>query len=187
MLRVSNINNQQVSHKDVRCLRFCSFSIVQSVMFHDIYNQIHLEPEPAFVVTRDLLYVDDTLLVSSSQQNLQLLLNSVVFEGAKYGLELNWAKTFQMGICTPSSVSRPDGWVIEKKRDIVYLGGLISCDGRCARELSRRIGEGHSIFKILSRLWSHSGIMLTRKVLLLNACVMSKVLYSLDFVWLKSG
>ena len=105
-------------------------------------------------------------------------------EGAKYGLELNWAKTFQIGICTPSSVSRPDGGVIEKKRDIVYLGGLISCDGRCARELSRRIGEGHSIFKILSRLWSHSGITLTRKVLLFNACVMSKVLYSLESVWL---
>jgi len=107
-----------------------------------------------------------------------------VSEGAKYGLELNWAKTFQMGICTPSSVSRPDAGVNKKKRDIIYLGGLISCDGRCARELSRRIGEGHSIFKILSRLWSHSGITLTRKVLLFNACVMSEVLYSLESVWL---
>ena len=160
------------------------FIIVQSVMFHDIYNQIHLEPEPEFVVTRDLLYADDTLLVSSSRANLQLLLNSVVSEGAKYGLELNWTKTFQMTICTTSIISRPDGGLIEKKRDIVYLGGLISCDGRCARELSRRIGEGHSIFKILSKLWTHSGITLTRKVLLFNACVTSKVLYSLESVWL---
>ena len=65
------------------------FIIVQSVMFYDIYNGIHLDPEPAFVVTRDLLYADDTLLVSSSQENLQILLNSVVAEGAKYMLELN--------------------------------------------------------------------------------------------------
>ena len=158
------------------------FIIVQSVMFHDIDNQIHLDPEPAFVFIRNLLYADDTLLVSSSLTNLQRLLNAVVSEGAKYGLELNWEKTFQMAVCTPSIVSRPDGGVIEKKRDIVYLGGLISCDGRCARELSRRIGEGHSIFKVLSKLWSHSGITLTRKVLIFNACVTSKVLYSVESV-----
>ena len=66
----------------------------------------------------------------------------------------------------------------------MYLGGLISCDGRCARELSRRIGEGHSVFKILDKLWAHSDINLTRKVLIFNACVLSKVLYSLESVWL---
>ena len=42
------------------------FIIVQSVMFYGIFNGIHLDPELAFVVTRDLLYADDALLVSSS-------------------------------------------------------------------------------------------------------------------------
>ena len=84
-------------------------------MFYNIYNGIHLDPEPAFVVTRDFLYADDTLLISSSQENLQMLLNSVVVEGAKYGLELNWKKTYQMAICTSSKVIRPDGTLIEKK------------------------------------------------------------------------
>lgn len=105
-------------------------------------------------------------------------------EGAKYGLEINWKKTYQMAICIPSTITRPDGAVTAKKLEIVYLGGLISHDSRCARELSRRIGEGRSIFKILDKVWSHSGISLTRKVLIFNACVLSKVLYALESVWL---
>ena len=33
-------------------------------------------------------------------------------------------------------------------------------------------------------MWSHSGISLTRRVLIFNACVLSKVLYALESVWL---
>ena len=64
-------------------------------MFHDIYTRLDLDLEPAFVVTREVLYADDTLLMSSSERNLQALLNQVVLEGAKYGLGLNWSKTYQ--------------------------------------------------------------------------------------------
>ena len=73
-------------------------------MFHDIYARIHLDPEPAFIVTRELLYADDTLLASSSEKNLQTLLNAVCEEGLKYGLELHWGKTFQMSVRHFSSI-----------------------------------------------------------------------------------
>ena len=88
------------------------FILVQSVMFHDIYNLLHLDPEPPFVVTREVLYADDTLLMSSSPQNLQALLNAVVAEGAKYGLELHWGKTYQMQVCTAASICKPNGEMI---------------------------------------------------------------------------
>ena len=45
------------------------FILVQSVMFHDIYKSVHLYEEPAFLVTKDLLYADDTALLSGSQGN----------------------------------------------------------------------------------------------------------------------
>ena len=34
--------------------------IVQSVMFHDVHDQHLLDPEPAYVVTREVLYADDS-------------------------------------------------------------------------------------------------------------------------------
>ena len=40
--------------------------IVQSVMFYDIYNNVQLVPDAPYVVTNDLLYADDTVLLSSS-------------------------------------------------------------------------------------------------------------------------
>ena len=129
-----------------------------AVMFFDIDSSIHLAAEPLFVVTRDILYADDILLMSSSPSNLQVLLGVVVNEGAKYGLELNWTKIFQMSICSPCFITRPDGGALERKRDVIYLGGLTSCDGRCERERSRRIGEGRATFKALTKLLGHSSL-----------------------------
>ena len=103
------------------------FIAVQSVMLHDALNDIQYDPDPEYVVTRDILYADDTLLASQSSLNLQNMLNAIVTEGAKYGLELNWEKTLQMQINTNSNICQPDGGDIKRVRDAVYLGGLITC------------------------------------------------------------
>ena len=39
------------------------FIIVQTVLLHDALSDLVLAEEPEYVVTRDLLYADDTLLV----------------------------------------------------------------------------------------------------------------------------
>ena len=153
-------------------------------MFHDIYNLLHLDPEPPFVVTREVLYADDSLLMSSSPRNLQALLNAVVAEGAKYGLELHWGKTYQMQVCTAASICKPNGEMIVSKREVVYLGSIISCDGKSEREVSRRICEGRNVFKVLSKLWCHANLTVHRKLQIFNACVLTKVLYALESLWL---
>ena len=116
------------------------FVIVQSVMFSDIYSKYEFDEEPAFVVTREVLYADDTLLVSTSSQNLQRLLDAVVREGARYGLELNWDKTFQMAVGSTGSIERPGGGDIEKKTNVIYLGGLISRNRKTLR-VPQRFGR----------------------------------------------
>ncbi len=98
------------------------FAFVQSVMLHDIYNRVQLGKETDYVVTRDVLCADDTLLLSCDPSNLQALLNAVVEEGAKYGLELNWRKTYQMGVSAEPSITRPTGKPIKSKCSVVYLG-----------------------------------------------------------------
>jgi len=160
------------------------FIAVQTVMMHDVFSGLELHDEPGFVVTRDILYADDTLLASRHAYNLQLILNRIVDEGAKYGLEFNWDKTIQMQISTPSKVSRPDGTDISSVREAVYLGGIIACDGRAAREISRRLGECGRLFDQLKRMWSHARITTRRKLEIYRACVVTKLLYSLDSLWL---
>jgi len=140
------------------------FIAVQSVLLHDVFSRLDLRDEPAFLVTRDVLYADDTLLASQHQENLQHMLNAIVEEGMKYGLELNWDKTVQIQISTGMRIARPDGGPISSVREAVYLGGLITCDGKVASELSRRIGEASGVFNKLRNMWSHACIGLSRKL-----------------------
>ena len=153
-------------------------------MFYDVYKSLNLLTEPAFLVTRDLLYADDTALLSASQDNLQNLVNAVVREGAKYGLELNWEKTFQMNVGIAESIYRPDGSVLTQKDSLIYLGGLIAANSRVSSELNRRLSEGRAIFNILRQFWSHVNLSIDRKLVVFNACVTSKVMYALDSAWL---
>ena len=120
------------------------FIVVQSVMFFDIEAKLSLTEEANFITSRELLYAGDMVLMSSSGDNLQKLLNAVVTEGPKYGLELNWEKTFQMNICAVLDIIRPDGTVLTKKRELIYLGGLFTSDGRALGELNRRLSEGRA-------------------------------------------
>ena len=90
----STIHQQQAGIAQGCPLSPFLFIVVQSVMFHDIYARLHLLREPPFVTSRELLYAGDTVLMSSSQANLQLLIDAVSEEGAAYGLEINWEKTF---------------------------------------------------------------------------------------------
>ena len=63
------------------------------------------------------------------------MLNASVAEGRKYGLELDWNKSFQMHIATNVSVVRPDGGPIKAVWEAVYLGGMINCDGKTTPEI----------------------------------------------------
>ena len=159
------------------------FIAVQTVMLHDAIDSLHLEEEPGYVVTRDVLYADDTLLVSQHQSNLQNMLNAIIEEGRNYGLELNWGKTVQMQISTNQKVTTPSGSEIKTVRDAVYLGGLLTCDGRASAELCRRLGEASKLFKQLNKLWSHASLGWRRKRRIYDSVVLSKLLYSLDSLW----
>ena len=105
-------------------------------------------------------------------------------EGAPYGLEINWSKTVQIQVSTQQQIGRPDGGPIACAREGVYLGGMLTCDGRARRELVRRLGEGRRAFDGLCKLWSHAGISRSRKLHIYTTCVASKVLYSMESLWL---
>ena len=68
---------------------------------------------------------------------------------------------------------------------MIYLGALLSADGRARGELNRRLGAAQSDFQALSRVWRHSALSRQRKIELLKAMVESKLMYGLSSLWLS--
>ncbi len=89
-----------------------------------------------------------------------------------------------MGVSAQPTITRPTGEPIESKCSIVYLDGLIACDGRATFEVIRRIGEGRALFKRLEKVWKLANVCVQRKVAIYQPWIVAKVMYSLESVWL---
>eukprot|EP00973_Karenia_brevis_P066232 9205418-Karenia_brevis.AAC.1 len=96
---------------------------------------------PEYVVTRDILYADDTILLGSNTEQMQQYLNNVVSYGKMYGLQINWSKTKLLSIRTNGVIFDDTGNQLPISEQAIYLGALIRADGSSSKEISRRIGE----------------------------------------------
>jgi len=135
----------------------------------------------------ELLYADDTLLLSVSARSLERFLEAVSSAGSAYGLELHWGKLQLIKIRCNDHVRRPDGTRISPQSELMYLGSAVSDDGRAKRELSRRVGMAAGEFRQLSRLWRHSRLDRARKLEIFNAVILPKLLYGLAAAWLNTA
>ena len=63
-----------------------------SVVLADARRMSGVHTEDSFIVTPELVYADDTMLLGSSAATVQAHLDSVMAVGRTYGLELNLQK-----------------------------------------------------------------------------------------------
>ena len=158
------------------------FVIVMTVMLEDVRDK--LVASDAYDTPDDfpseLVYADDTLILAMNSKSAQTYMQHVAEEGSKYGLSFNWRKLETLGVRTVTNITKPDGVRVTQKGSIKYLGAMLSDDGRLAAELGRRIGAARQEFDTLRRVWKHSSINLPKKLRILDACVMSKLVYGLS-------
>jgi len=133
-----------------------------------------------YIVTRDILYADDTLLVATHSHALQKHLDAVIQAGRGYGLEINFGKTFLLSVNSDAVVYAPDGAPIKRVEQAVYLGGLLAADGRPKAEITRRLGEAKRTVDNLQAVWQHANMTREWKKTVLDACVIQKLLYGLE-------
>ena len=157
-----------------------------TVLMHDAHSS--LTPAARDEVQRgrlcDVLYADDTLLISTDTVHIEELARAIERAGAQYGMSLHWGKTQALSACTTQQIRGPDGKTVEDKGALVYLGGLISSDGRVDSELSRRIGIATAEFRNLKRLWNHSNLTKKHKLDYFRTFIVSRLSYGLCTTWL---
>ena len=70
--------------------------------------------------------------------------------------------------------------MLEQVTEFVYLGGTITEDGRCTKDIKRRIGLACAMFGRLSKMWKTDSISTRTKMKLYGALVMPVLLYGLE-------
>ena len=89
----------------------------------------------------NLRYVDDTTLMSESEEELKSLLMKVKEESEKAGLKLNIQKTKIM-TSGPITSWQIDGETVETVADFIFLGSKIIADGDCSHKIKKHSFKG---------------------------------------------
>ena len=138
-------------------------------------------------VSRDLLYADDTLIVEVDEGVAQIYMDRIRAFGAAYGLSFNEGKLEVLCVNHDGVIKTMGGEDVKRKDSMVYLGGLLTADGRIGPELGRRLGMAQRVFQELQRVWRHANITRERKKQIYTSCVLSQLMYCLHTAWLNEA
>lgn len=89
---------------------------------------------------------------------------------------------------TPAKGINPsrDQWtIIPPKTSMDYFGAVVHGDGAVRRELGGRLGFAWSECQKLGQLWGHTSLPTSRKLQVLHAAIISRLLYALEGAWLN--
>ena len=116
---------------------------------------------------------------------LQIVLDCLIRSAAVYRLKPNWDKTVHFRSRHENHLHDPSGAPIKVVTQFTYLGSFLNADGKADYAVGRRIGESRSAFKSLQVVWNHANLTRARKLEVFDACVMSKLMFSLEPMCLK--
>ncbi len=185
-IRDGNIMTDQVTiEKGVRqgcILSPCLFNIYSETVIQEALNHldgININGERI----SNIRYADDTALLAESQEQLQKMITKINNSCKKFGMSLNAKKTKVMIVEKKESREQlkihVDGTELEQVYQYSYLGSLITTDGRCIREVKKRIIQAKEAF------WKNKEVMrgdinLDLKLRLLKCYVYSIVSYAAE-------
>ena len=161
------------------------FILVMTVLFHDIgvehYRDLS-ECRLDQISFNEVLYADDTLLISRNTFGMNLLLHAIEDESAYYGLKLNHDKCHVLAMNGHNCIRFKDGSRMKHVEEAVYLGGILTKHVNIASEVSNRIASAMATWKSLDIFWKEAQCSTRNKILIYNAVIQSKLLYALETI-----
>ena len=103
---------------------------------------------------KDVKFADDRGMVAQMEKGLQTIMDALSKTGKEYDMKINVKKTKVMRLCrngckreggNPINI-KIEGQEIEQVNQFRYLGSLISDDGTCTAEITRRIAMAKYAF-----------------------------------------
>ena len=134
----------------------------------------------------NLRYVDDTILMAESEEELKSLLMKVKEESEKVGLKLNIQKTKIMA-SGPITSWEIDEETVETVADFILLGSKTTADGDSSHEIKSRLLLGKKVMTNLDSILKNRDITLLTSILLVKAMVFPVVMYGCESWTIKKA
>ena len=132
----------------------------------------------------NLRYADDTVLLAENNTDLQELVTAINDKGKRYGMEMNITKTKGMIVSKKETVPEIkiniEGESIQQVKEMIYLGFMATENGKCEREIKRRIGVAKSSFEKMHKVLTSRNINITGRLRLTKCYVWSTLLYGAE-------
>src|SRR5688572_9559886 len=118
-------------------------------------------------------------LVAETKIQLQELTNKVDCSSKRLGLKINVQKTKTMVVGKRHEILDVTlgGEELEQVTEFVYLGGLITEDARCTRDIKRRSTLACTLFGKLGKIWRDRNISTRTKLKIYETLVIPVLLY----------
>lgn len=122
-------------------------------------------------VLTNLRYADDIVLIASSEEELQDLLDRIVTSGKQFGLKINTQKTKVMKLGGGPVNLSVEGEQLEQVSEFRYLGCNITDNSECKKEIRNRLAMGSAVVSRLSEVWKSRSLNISTKKRLVKALV----------------
>lgn len=137
----------------------------------------------------NLRYADDTLIITSSVEEMEFIMQRLQETSTEFGLKLNPNKTTVMIVDRQNNnqphVGNIAGFKVVNK--YLYLGSLIDNSGSCEGEIRRRIALARTAVTKLTKIWKDTAITKNTKLRLLNSLVFPIATYGAETWTLKKS
>ncbi|EYC25041.1 hypothetical protein Y032_0012g1665 [Ancylostoma ceylanicum] len=133
-------------------------------------------------------YADDIVLLSNDRNELENMALDLSKASEQIGLTINFEKTKWMKLNNTIDIEEEliEGQTIERVREYVYLGQVISQPRNQLKEIRRRIQAGRSIFFRHRMFLKSRSVALDLKRKFVNTCILPAVLYGCEtWTWTK--
>ena len=135
----------------------------------------------------EVLYADDTIIISKDTRSINLMLRLIEQEGHRYGMKLNKAKCETVAGHRNHDIHFEDGVKVPAMDEVKYLGCRLNKDCDVTREVKARTAVCMATLKQLDLFWRHSNCPVRFKLQAFDAVIKSKLLYGLESAQLNQG
>ena len=124
----------------------------------------------------NLIYADNTTLMTESQEQLKHVLMKVKRRVKKVGLNLN----IQIMATGPITSWQIGGETVETVTDFIFGGSKITADGDCSHEIKRHLLLGRKVMTNLDSILKSRYVTLPTNVCLVKTMVFPVVMYGCE-------